>query len=318
MSDRLSHWERIAYLGPEGTFTEEALLGEADLASADLMATATIEDAIAAVASGDADAAFVPFENSIEGPISATVDRLIFGEDLLVQREVVLDIHLHLLGLAGTALGEVRQVLSYPPALAQCRDALLDLVPGASRVATSSTADAARVVSEERLRDAAAVAPLVSAKLYGLEVLAPEIEDHDGNQTRFVLVAKDRVPPPSGNDRTLLVCFQQEDRPGSLVEILGTFAARRLNLSRLVSRPTKQALGEYCFVIEAEGHVSDQMLGDCLAELHRILGGLRFLGSYPVSGAHAEVRRAEVDLRRRSAEEWLTEVRTRIWEEPSI
>lgn len=312
MSAVLPHWRRIACLGPEGTFTEEALLGEPDLARAELVLASTIEEAVAAAAAGEVDAAFVPLENSIEGSISATLDRLVFGEELLVQREVVLDVHLYLAAVPGAGLDRIERVLSYPPALAQCRAFLARQLPGAAQIATGSTADGARLVAEPGDLHAAAVVPLGAARRYGLEVLAKEIEDYDGNQTRFVLVAPGRIPAPTGHDRTLLVCFQHENRPGSLLEILGQFAARRLNLTRLVSRPTKQALGEHCFVIEVEGHVADEILGDCLGDLHRSLEALRFLGSYPVSGEPAEKRRAEADLRRRAAEGWLGELRSRI------
>ncbi len=310
MSGADSPWRRIACLGPEGTFTEEALLSEPDLAVAELVLCPTIGAALAAAAGGETDAAFVPLENSIEGSISATLDWLVFGEPLLAQREVVLDIHLHLAARPGSALGDVTAVYSYPPALAQCREFLAAHLPAATERATDSTADAARRVAREP--GAAAVAPLAAVKRYGLDVLVPDIEDRPGNQTRFLLVAPRTIPAPTGHDRTLLVCFQHENRPGSLLEILSQFAARRLNLTRLVSRPTKQALGEHCFVIEVEGHVADEVLGDCLRELHANLEALRFLGSYPVAGAHAEQRRAEGDERRAAAGRWLAELRGRI------
>ncbi len=318
MDARRSQWSRIAYLGPAGTFTEEALLGEEDLAAAELITAPTIEDALAAAAAGEVDAAFVPIENSIEGSISATLDRLVFGEELLVQREVVLDVHLHLLVAPGTRVDDLERVQSYPPALAQCRDYLARRLPGVRQVATTSTAEAARLVAEEaagapdKVVSVAAVAPIAAAKLYGLDAVESEIEDYGANQTRFVLVAPTSVPAPTGHDRTLLVCFQHENRPGSLLEILSRFAARRLSLTRLVSRPTKEALGEYCFVIEVEGHIADELLGDCLAELHQSLKALRFLGSYPVSGVAASARRAEVDQRRREARAWLEAMRARL------
>ncbi|HUZ21849.1 MAG TPA: prephenate dehydratase [Acidimicrobiales bacterium] len=303
---------RIAYLGPQGTFSEEALLSQPDLAEAELVASPTIADALAAAARREVDAAFVPIENSIEGSINAALDELIFATDLLVQREVVLDVRLDLLALPGTTFADVRTVLSYPPASAQCRNFVATNLAGATVGATSSTADAARLVAEERRRDTAAVAPPVAAKLYGLEVLAHGIEDHPGNQTRFVLVAPGAVPPPSGHDRTMVVCFQHADRPGSLHQILGQFAARSLNLTRIESRPTKQALGDYCFVIEVEGHVADEVLGDCLRELHAELEAVKFLGSYPVPGEAASEQRARIDAGRRSADAWLASLRERI------
>lgn len=303
---------RIAYLGPEGTFSEAALRSDAGLAAGELVACTTIGGALAATATGEADAAFVPLENSIEGSISATLDQLIFGDGLLVQRELIVDVHLDLLGLPGATLETATQVLSFPAALAQCREYLARTLPDAALVPTNSTADAARMLAEERLEGALAVAPAAAARRYGLEAVASSIEDRTGNQTRFVLVAPEAVPPPSGHDRTLVVCFQATDRPGSLLEILGQFAARSLNLTRIESRPTKQALGEYCFVIEVEGHLSDDVLGDCLLALRARLGDVRFLGSYPVSGEAASDRRAEADEAAAEARSWLGGLRGRI------
>jgi len=307
-----ARFRRIAYLGPEGTFSEEALLSEADLAGGELVAVTTIASAIAAASSGEVDAAFVPIENSIEGSISATLDELVFGDGLLVQREVVLDVHLDLLGLPGASLASTRQVLSYPPALAQCREFLAREVPEAQMVATNSTADAARLVAQEHMEGALAVAPGLAARLYGLCQVARAVEDREGNQTRFVLLARGAVPAPTGHDRTLIVCFQPTDHPGSLHEILGQFAARGLNLTRIESRPTKQALGHYCFVVEVEGHVAEAMLGECLVSVRSRLGELRFLGSYPVSGEPASRRRADADRKVASAREWLDALRAQV------
>ncbi|MHB1598771.1 MAG: prephenate dehydratase [Acidimicrobiales bacterium] len=303
---------RIAYLGPPGTFTEEALDSVPDLAGSERLPMPTIGEAFAALTAGSADAAFVPIENSIEGPVNATIDQLAFADDLLVQREVVLDVHLDLMALPGADLAAVRRVLTFPHASAQCHGFLRASLPDAELGATNSTADAARAVAEGGRRDIAAIAGPLAAKLYGLDVLAHAIEDHGGNQTRFVLVAPHLVPAPTGHDRTSVVCFQHADRPGSLYAILGQFAARSLNLTFIESRPTKQALGQYCFVVTVEGHVADEVLGDCLKELRAELGEMRFLGSYPVSGAVASQRRAEIDAERRSAESWLVELRSRV------
>lgn len=303
---------RIAYLGPPGTFSEEALMSEADLADQQLIAAPTIAEVFAAVVEGDADAAFVPIENSIEGPVNATIDQLAFSQDLLVQREVLLDVHLDLMALPGTALGAIHEVLSFPHASAQCRRYLEANLAMARVGATNSTADAARLVAEGRLAGVAALAPPLAAKLYGLEVLAHAIEDFTGNQTRFVLVAPHEVPAPTGHDRTTIVCFQHADRPGSLYGILGQFAARSLNLTFIESRPTKLALGQYCFVVTVEGHVTDEVLGDCLKELRMDLEDVKFLGSYPVPGAAASERRALLDAERGSAQAWLAELRGRV------
>jgi prephenate dehydratase len=303
---------RVAYLGPPGTFSEEALLGEADLAAGELVAMPTIEEAIDAAERGEVDAAFVPIENSIEGSVNVTLDRLIFDADLYIQREVVLDVHLDLLARAGTPLPHIERVLSFPVAAAQCRSFLAARLPTASVVAASSTAEAARTVAESGRPGEAAVAPGLTARLYGLEVLAHAIEDHEGNQTRFVLVAPDHVPAPTGRDKTSIVCFQHADRPGSLHQILGQFAARSLNLTRIESRPTKQALGDYCFVIDVEGHLADELLADCLEELHVELEGVKFLGSYPAVGAGSSEVREQIAARRLAARDWLSGLRSKL------
>jgi prephenate dehydratase len=303
---------RIAYLGPQATFSEEALSGEADLARQQLVAMPTIEEAIDAAERGEVEAAFVPIENSIEGSVNVTLDRLVFDAGLLIQREVVLDVHLDLLARPGTGMSGVERVLSFPVAAAQCRHYLAENLPGAALVASSSTAEAARTVAEGADPAAAAVAPGVSAKLYGLEVLAHAIEDHAGNQTRFVLVAPEVVPPPTGHDKTSIVCFQHADRPGSLHEILGQFAARNLNLTRIESRPTKQALGDYCFVIELEGHLADGLVADCLEELHVALEGVKFLGSYPAVGQGSSAIREQIAARRLEAQAWLAALRAKL------
>jgi prephenate dehydratase len=177
-------------------------------------------------------------------------------------------------------------------------------------VASNSTAEAARIVGELGEPGLAAVAPPLSAELYGLEVLASEIEDHPENQTRFVLVAPSGIPQPTGHDKTTIVCFQHADRPGSLLGILQEFAARAVNLTKLESRPTKRALGEYCFIIDLEGHVADEVVADCLRELKAKNADVKFLGSYPAAGEHGEALRRRADQEWRDADEWLARLRS--------
>jgi prephenate dehydratase len=305
-------WPTVAFLGPPGTFTEEALLQEAALAGAELLPFPTIGEVLTAVDAGEAAAGFVPIENSIEGTVPVTLDHLVFESELLIQAESVLDVHLHLLAPSGTQVEDVRRVISFPHAIGQCRRFVRDVLGGAEVVASNSTAEAARIVGEERLPGTAAIAPMLAGKLYGLEAIAERIEDFGENQTRFLLVAPGVVPAPTGHDRTSIVCFQQADRPGSLHEILSHFSARSLNLTKLESRPTKQSLGDYCFVIDLEGHIADEVVGDCLKELHLSLAGLKFLGSYPAAGAHGARLREAVSIRRREAESWLSSVRHQI------
>ena len=302
-------WASIGYLGPPGTFTEEALLADAGLARAELVGFPTIKEVLGASDRGEVGAGFVPIENSIEGTVPATLDHLVFESELLIQAEAVLDVHLHLLAPPGAALSDVREVVSFPHASAQCRRFLGERLPGVLLVASNSTAEAARLVGEQVRPGVAAIAPRLAGELYGLEPLAEGIEDFSGNQTRFLLVAPERVPAPTGHDRTSIVCFQHADHPGSLHEILSHFSARSLNLTKIESRPTKQGLGDYCFVIDLEGHLADEVVGDCLCELHASLAGLKLLGSYPAAGGEGPRRREESSLRRKAAEEWLAGLR---------
>ncbi|MGD0881066.1 MAG: prephenate dehydratase [Acidimicrobiales bacterium] len=307
---------RIGFLGPEGTFTEEALLSEPTYRGADIVPFASLVDVLESVRQGTVDLGFIPLENAIEGTVRDIIDSLVFDYDLRIQREVVLDIHLHLMATPGVSLADVERVASIPVATAQCRRFLNESLPDVETVATNSTADAARLLGQGDPslagRPTAAIAPRLAANLYGLEILVERVEDHPDNQTRFIAVAKNGIPAPTGHDRTSIACFQSADHPGSLYAILGHFAARNINLSNLESRPTKQALGDYCFIIDFEGHVADAMVADCLGDLHAELAGVKFLGSYPASGVAGPAIRAEVDLSRRRAAEWLDGLRAEI------
>lgn len=302
----------VAFLGPVGTFTEEALLSQDDFAAASLSACPTIGDVLDAVRRGDADVGFVPMENAIDGMVRDTLDALIFDVDLFIQREVVLDVRLHLMAPPGTALGDVRRIVSYPVALAQCRRFVAAELPGAETVAANSTADAARTLGEHPDPHTAAIGPRLAAELYGLSLLREDVEDFAGNQTRFVAVAGSGIPAPTGHDRTSIVCFQHADRPGSLHGILGQFAARNINLTRLESRPTKQGLGDYCFAIDLDGHLADEVVADCLRDLRAGLADVKFLGSYPAAGRLAPERRRAASDAWQAAEQWLAGLRAQI------
>ncbi len=312
MVDPAIHLSSVAFLGPLGTFTEEALLTQEDYSAAALEPMASIGDVLEAVGSGRADIGFVPIENAIDGVVRDTLDALIFDVDLLIQREVVLDVRLHLMAPRGAALRDVRRVVSYPVALAQCRRFFAEQLPDVEAVAANSTADAARQLGAHPDRHTAAIAPRLAADLYNLTILAEDVEDFAGNQTRFVAVGPVGIPPPTGHDRTTIVCFQDADRPGNLHGILGQFAARNINLTRLESRPTKQGLGEYCFAIDLAGHVADEVVADCLRDLRANLADVKFLGSYPAGGQHAPQRRQEVEETWRIADEWLARYRSQI------
>lgn len=304
---------RVGFLGPEGTFTEQALLSQPDLAAGELMALQTIPDVLLAVERGDVDRGFVGIENSIEGSVTATVDTLAFETSLVIQREVVMGVQMNLLAPSGVGLADVRRVLSIPVAAAQCRGFMQRELPGVGTVAVGSTAEGARLVAgDENDGHSAAIAPAVAAKLYGLEVLANDIEDHADNATRFVVVAREGIPTPTGHDKTSIVVFQRTDRPGSLLAILQEFAARSINLTKLESRPTKRALGDYCFVMDLEGHIAEELVADCLRDLKSKVADVKYLGSYPAAGDHGPARRAEADAAWRDASRWIETLRSQI------
>jgi prephenate dehydratase len=304
---------RIAFLGPFGTFTEEALLSQEDLAEgADLVPVGSIQEVLAATERGEVDLGFAPMENAIEGTVNASIDALAFEHELLIQREVVLPIHQNLLVPPGTTLAEVRAVMSIPVATAQVRRWLTANLPGVEELAATSTAEAARLVGTGEHPGVGAIAPAIAAQLYGLEVLAPEIEDHPENETRFVVVAREGVPAPTGHDRTTIVCFQKADVPGSLLAILQEFAARAINLVKIESRPTKQALGDYCFAIDFEGHVADELVADCLRDIRAKTADVKFLGSYPAATAGHEEARRTASSAWRDADEWVQGLRAGI------
>ncbi len=303
---------RIGYLGPPGTFTEQALVSQVDLATAELVELGSIPDVLEATARGQVDLGFVPMENAIEGTVNVTLDTLAFELDLLIEREVVIPVELNLLAAKGVDLADIARVTSIPHATAQCRAFLARELPGAEVVAANSTAEAARMIGDVGDPRDAAIGTSLAAQIYGLEVLVPNVADHPDNATRFVVVARSGVPRPTGHDKTTVVIFQQADRPGSLLGILQEFAARSINLTKLESRPTKRGLGDYCFIIDLEGHVADELVADCLRDLKAKNADVKFLGSYPAAGAYgASVRRDAHDAWR-DADSWLSGLRDQI------
>jgi prephenate dehydratase len=310
--DRTRSDQRIGFLGPVGTFSEQALLTQPDLATATLVPLPSFPDVLSATENGEVDLGFVAIENSIEGTVNVTLDTLAFDVDLMIQREVVISVQLNLLARPGTRLGDIKRVVSFPHAIAQCRSFLARELPGVTTSAANSTAEAARLLTEGNDGSIAAVSTALAAEIYGLDVLAEDIEDHPENQTRFLVVGRHRIPPPTGHDKTTLLVFQSADRPGSLLSILQEFAARAINLTKLESRPTKRSLGEYCFILDLEGHVADELVADCLRNLKSKHAEVKLLGSYPAAGAHGPAVRRNSDAAWRAADEWLAELRSRI------
>lgn len=274
-----------AYLGPAGTFTEAALR---QVLPDGVAATPvpSVDAALAAVRTGEAEAAVVPIENSVEGGVSATLDALAGGSPLRVTAEVLVPITFVLAARPGTALADVRRIASHPHGWAQCRGWVGRTLPEATYVPALSTAGAAEGlagahdVPYDVPYDAALCAPL-AAERFGLEVLASDVGDNAAAVTRFVLVARPGpLPPPTGADKTTLVVYQADDHPGGLLEMLEQFATRGINLSRIESRPTGESLGQYCFSIDCEGHIGEARVGEALMGLHRTCREVVFLGSY--------------------------------------
>jgi prephenate dehydratase len=269
----------VAFLGPSGTNTEEALL-EMGLGAIEALPCATIDEVFAAVDSSGAEFGVVPIENSIEGSVPATLDALSFDYDLHILAEHVLDIHHTLVTAPGVGMADVTTVTSHPQATAQSRRWLAANLPGRPIVAANSTAEAVqRAVTEPGV---AAVGTSLAARLYGGQVLAESIEDHEGNQTRFVLIGRGIVDR-TGNDKTSLALLQQADKPGALFMILSEFAYGQINLVKIQSRPTKKQLGQYLFYVDLQGHVSDPEVALALECLRLKLRDVKLLGSYPAA-----------------------------------
>jgi prephenate dehydratase len=269
------------YFGPVGTFTHQALLTLPALPD-EPTPYATVGLALQAVRDGDVAAALVPIENSVEGAVSATLDNLTYGEPLRIIREVVLPVQFILFARNGTQFHDVRQVLTHPHAAAQCREWLTRNLPDAVITEDGSTAAAAAEVADPLSRYDAAICALVAGELNGLVPLATGIADNPDAVTRFVLVSRPgSVGPATGADKTTMVLFMRDDHPGALLEILEQFASRGVNLCRIESRPTKKSLGDYCFSVDAEGHIDDSRMAEAMMGLHRVCRDVVFLGSYP-------------------------------------
>lgn len=273
--------ESWTYLGPEGTFTEQAALNLRDRSPADvgLVPVVSVPAALEAVRSGAAAAAVVPLENSVEGIVALTQDELIHGPPLVIAAEAYVPIRFDLLVRKGFPAADIRTIGSHPHGHAQVRDHLSRHFPDAEAVLTTSTAAAAAQVAEGLL-DGAVCAP-AAGRHHGLVAVAEDIGAGSAPITRFVqLRSADHHPPSSGTDRTSLV-VAVPNVPGSLVGLLAELADRGVNLTRIESRPTRELMGEYLFILDADGHADDEPLRELLERLQRRGVLLRFLGSYP-------------------------------------
>jgi prephenate dehydratase len=304
--------DRFGFFGPSGTFTEMALQTWAPAAGHEWVPYASVDAALEAVRAGEVGQAMVPIENSVEGGVSATLDALASGEPLVLVGEVLVPITFVLAARPGMPLGSVRTVGTHSHAWAQVRGWMGHHLPEAVYVPTLSTAAAAAGLAggEHPAYDAAVCAP-VAAENHRLHVLATDIGDNSAAVTRFVLVARPgRLPEPTGADKTTVVLYQKDDHPGGLLELLEQFAVRGVNMTRLESRPTKEAMGSYCFSIDVEGHVLEERVGESLMGLRRVCQEVRFLGSYPrADGAEAAVPAWTSDAAFVDARSWLRTLR---------
>jgi prephenate dehydratase len=275
---------RIAYLGPAGTFTEDALR-EAASGEFEPLRTETIHDAILAVEHGEAERALVPFENSIEGSVRPALDALAFdAPGVTIVGEYDYAVHVHLIAGAETELGSIEAVLSHAQPLAQCARFLREQLPEVELRSVSSTAAAVRMVSES-VRPWAALGTRVAADLYGCRVLREDVEDEAGNTTRFVWIAPRGSEAAGGGPRKTSLVFSElgADHPGALVDALREFSSRQINLTRIESRPLRQGLGRYMFFVDLEGAADEDPVAEAIAELRKKAESVRILGSYPLS-----------------------------------
>ena len=268
---------RIGFLGPVGTYTEEAALQYDP--EAELQPFPTIGAVGLAVSTAVTDEGVVPIENSLEGAVTSTLDLLISESDLAIRREVVLPIDHYLMTLPGTIAANIQVIYSHPQALAQCRDFLERVFPNAQQMASLSTVAAVTDMSASSL-PAAAIAPRRAADLHEVDIIGRSIQDNPNNVTRFVVLANEDHPP-TGRDKTSICFAFDDDAPGLLYQALGEFAHRSINLVKVESRPTKESLGRYIFLIDCDGHREDPLVKEALERLAEPVSMLKVLGSYP-------------------------------------
>lgn len=283
---------KVGYLGPEGTFCEEAskLYVKRIPGKVELYPYTTIHDLLYAADRRRLSEAIVPIENSVEGTVGMVTDMLVKDVNLLIKYEIIIPVYHYLIAQKGIKLKEVTDVISHPQALDQCKDFLRKKLPKVKLHLAYSTSDAVRqvatslgekVIAHGKVKGSvfAAIGTKASAKLYGLKVLASKINAKE-NQTRFVVLAK-KDHPRTGDDKTSIVFSIAKDRPGGLHDILGEFAIRNINLTKIESRPSKKALGDYYFFADMQGHRLDPVVADALFAIGRKASFMKFLGSYP-------------------------------------
>ncbi|NLK21778.1 MAG: prephenate dehydratase [Epulopiscium sp.] len=270
----------IGYLGPKGTFTEQVALSYfKDKKDYKFIPFPTIQDLLLAADKQDITRGVVPIENSIEGAVNTTVDMLTFEVDLKIQAEMIIPIGHNLIGHKSFKLEDIKEVLSHPQAIAQCRNYLHGKIPGANVVFTSSTAEAVREVSST-VGPRVAIGTVLAANNYGLDILDSDIQDQKQNETRFVIIGKESMQRGKSCKTTLV--FSTGNKPGELYRVLNIFSLWDINMTKILSRPSKNKLGEYVFFIEVEGHVEEEDLKDALIMIRKKTSFFKLLGSYEV------------------------------------
>lgn len=298
---------RVSFLGPRGTFAEAALRTLSIADSAELLPAASVHEALRMVRADESDLALVPIENSVEGAVTLTLDELTNGDPLVIVDEAVLGVEFSLVAPSGVTLADIERIATHPHAQAQVIGWLRANLPGVIVLPALSTAGAAAALLDVPRPFDAAISQAITADIYGLSILADNIGDTQDATTRFVLVSRPgQLPNPTGADKTTLSLFMHDDHPGALLAILTEFAVRGVNMTRIESRPTRRALGDYFFSVDIEGHVADARVAEALMGLHRICLDVRYLGSYPRHDGKAPVLRPGVtDEDFAEATQWL-------------
>ena len=278
---------RVAFLGPEGTFSEEALFASVDREHVEPAPEPTIYDCVMAVQERRVERAIVPIENSLEGSVNSTLDALALETNAVtIVGEVIHPVQHCLIARAAIPLEQIERVVSHPQANAQCSRFIRDRLPDATVVAADSTADAVRLVAESD-RPWAALGNRLSAEIYGCVVLEAGVEDISGNETRFVWLGREQAgtPEPVRDDhwKTSIVFWGLPDAPGALISILAEFAEREINLTKIESRPLKLGLGRYILFADLEGHRLEPAIVGAIEAVGRSVETLRVLGSYPAA-----------------------------------
>lgn len=270
---------KIGFLGPKGTFSQEALLeykrGENDFVEC---AYNTFAEIINAVDKDEIDEGIVPIENSLEGAVSATLDTLATDVDLLIKAEIAIEVKQNLLVRKGTNIENIKHILSHPQPIGQCRNYLEDNFNHAEIRFIYSTAEAAKEVAVCDF-NMAAIGSITAAKVYGLDIIAEGIQDSNNNFTRFIVVSKTAAKKAKHNKTSIV--FSTDDKPGSLYRILDIFSLWDINMTRIESRPAKDKLGRYIFFVDLKGHMEDDDVRDALTMVKRKTSFYKFLGSYP-------------------------------------